>query len=116
MSVRTRWAFAERHDVCFPGGFICLLRSGEHESRNPKDMMRSVERPLDDEPSHLTQPREVVHFWRRLGLITAGGVGLRLLVVVLSRHEKVTGDGYEWSAQGNLNAASHWFVSPFTLR
>ena len=35
---------------------------------------------------------------------------------MLSRHEKVTGDGYEWSAQGNLNAAGHWFVSPFTLR
>ena len=58
----------------------------------------------------------IVHFWRWLGLITAGGLGLRLLVVVLSRHERVTGDGYEWSAQGNLNAAGHWFVSPFTLR
>ena len=35
---------------------------------------------------------------------------------MLSRHEKVTGDGSEWSAQGNLNAAGHWFVSPITLR
>ena len=78
--------------------------------------MRTVERPLDDEPSHEAKPREVVHFWRWLGLITASGLGLRLLVVVLSRHEKVTGDGYEWSAQGNLNAAGHWFVSPITLR
>jgi 4-amino-4-deoxy-L-arabinose transferase-like glycosyltransferase len=79
-------------------------------------MMRTEERPLDDEPSHEAQPREVIHFWWWLGLITASGLGLRLLVVVLSRHEKVTGDGYEWSAQGNLNAAGHWFVSPFTLR
>ena len=78
--------------------------------------MRTVEQPLDSESSHLTQPTGVVHFWRWLGLITAGGLGLRLLVVVLSRHEKVTGDGYEWSAQGNLNAAGHWFVSPFNLR
>ena len=28
----------------------------------------------------------------------------------------MSGDGYEWSAQGNLNAAGHWFVSPFTLQ
>ena len=112
----TRWAIADRHDLCFPEGFICLVRSAEHESQNPKDMMRTVEQPLDDEPSHVTQPTGVVHFWRWLGLITASGLGLRLLVVVLSRHERVTGDGYEWSAQGNLNAAGHWFVSPFTLR
>ncbi len=26
------------------------------------------------------------------------------------------GDGYEWSKQGNLNAAGHWFVSAFNLR
>ena len=78
--------------------------------------MRTVEQPLDDEPSHLMQPKEVVHFWRWLGLITASGLGLRLLVITLSRHEKVGGDGYEWSAQGNLNAAGHWFVSPVTLR
>jgi 4-amino-4-deoxy-L-arabinose transferase-like glycosyltransferase len=78
--------------------------------------MRTVERPLDDEPSHEAHSRQVVHFWRWLTLITASGLGLRLLVVVLSRHEKVGGDGYEWSAQGNLNAAGHWFVSPTSLR
>jgi 4-amino-4-deoxy-L-arabinose transferase-like glycosyltransferase len=78
--------------------------------------MRTVGHPLDDQPGQLAQRTGVVHFWRWLGLITAGGLGLRLLVVLLSRHEKVTGDGYEWSAQGNLNAAGHWFVSSFTLR
>jgi 4-amino-4-deoxy-L-arabinose transferase-like glycosyltransferase len=76
--------------------------------------MRPVEQPLEDEPSRKTQPKEVVHFWWWLGLITAAGLGLRLIVIVLSRHEKVTGDGYEWSAQGNLNAAGHWFVSPIS--
>ena len=55
--------------------------------------MRTVERPLDDEPSHEAQTRNVVHFWRWLGLITASGLGLRLLVVVLSRHEKVRATG-----------------------
>jgi 4-amino-4-deoxy-L-arabinose transferase-like glycosyltransferase len=78
--------------------------------------MTTVGQPLDDEPRGFAQPKEVVHFWRWLSLITASGLGLRLLVVALSRHEKLTGDGYEWSAQGNLNAAGHWFVSPFTLR
>ena len=77
--------------------------------------MRTVEQPLD-EPRQLGQPRVVVHFWRWLGLITATGLGLRVFVVVVSRHEKVNGDGAEWSAQGNLNAAGHWFVSPFSLR
>ncbi len=77
--------------------------------------MATVEQPLGEE---IEQARRqvVVHFWRWLGLITASGLALRLLVVILSRHEKVTGDGYEWSAQGNLNAAGHWFVSPFTLK
>jgi len=77
--------------------------------------MGTVEQPVD-EPTQVGQPQRVVYFWRWLGLITVSGLGLRVLVIVLSRHEKVTGDGYEWSAQGNLNAAGHWFVSPMTLR
>jgi 4-amino-4-deoxy-L-arabinose transferase-like glycosyltransferase len=77
-------------------------------------MMRTVEQRLDDERSSEAQLKEVVHFWRWLSLIAATGLGIRLLVVVLSRHEKLTGDGYEWSAQANLNAAGHLFVSPFT--
>lgn len=78
--------------------------------------MKTVgEQPLD-KPLFVAQPQLVVHFWRWLGLITAGGLSLRLLIIVLSRHEKVSGDGSEWSAQGNLNAAGHWFVSPTTLR
>ncbi len=36
--------------------------------------------------------------------------------MVLSRGERVNGDGYEWSKQGNLNAAGHWFVSAFNFR
>jgi 4-amino-4-deoxy-L-arabinose transferase-like glycosyltransferase len=77
--------------------------------------MATVEQPLDEQ-TQVAQPHVVVHFWRWLGLITASALTLRLLVIVLSRHEKVGGDGSEWSAQGNLNAAGHWFVSPTTLR
>ncbi len=77
--------------------------------------MATVEQPLDEQIQRGQRP-VVDHFWRWLGLITASGLALRLLVVILSRHEKVSGDGYEWSAQGNLNAAGHWFVSPFTLQ
>ena len=77
--------------------------------------MATVEQPLDEQMQRVP-PLVVVHFWRWLGLITACGLGLRLLIIVLSRHEKVSGDGSEWSAQGNLNAAGHWFVSPTTLR
>jgi 4-amino-4-deoxy-L-arabinose transferase-like glycosyltransferase len=77
--------------------------------------MRTLERELD-EPKRLAQPSVVVHFWRWLGVITAGALGLRVLVIVLSHHDKVDGDGSEWSAQANLNASGHWFVSAFTLR
>jgi 4-amino-4-deoxy-L-arabinose transferase-like glycosyltransferase len=51
-----------------------------------------------------------------LALITTCGFGLRVLIVSLSRGERLTGDGYEWSKQGNLNAAGHWFVSAFNFR
>ncbi len=54
------------------------------------------------------------HFGQWLAVIAAAGLGLRILVLVLSHGERVTGDGYEWSRQGNLNAAGHWFVSGFT--
>src|SRR5450631_1441198 len=59
---------------------------------------------------------EVPNFGRWLALVTACGFGLRVLIVILSRGEPVTGDGYEWGKQGNLNAAGHWFVSPFNFR
>jgi len=77
--------------------------------------MRTLERGLD-EPKRLARPSVVVHFRLWLGVITACALALRVLVIVLSRHDKVNGDGSEWSAQGNLNAAGHWFVSPFTLQ
>jgi 4-amino-4-deoxy-L-arabinose transferase-like glycosyltransferase len=69
------------------------------------------------EPGALREERPIVaHFGRWLAVVAAVGLGLRVLIVVLSRHERVNGDGAEWSRQGNLNAAGHWFVSPFTLR
>ena len=77
--------------------------------------MRTVEQPLD-EPRHLEQPQVVVHFWRWLGLITSEWAGLACVRRRALPAREGDGDGYEWSAQGNLNAAGHWFVSPFTLR
>jgi 4-amino-4-deoxy-L-arabinose transferase-like glycosyltransferase len=77
--------------------------------------MVTVEQPLDEETA-MARPHVVVHFWRWLGLITVSGLALRLLIIALSWHEKVNGDGSDWSAWGNLNAAGHWFVSPTSLR
>ena len=68
------------------------------------------------EPAIQGERRKVPHFGQWLALVTACGFGLRVLIVILSRGERVTGDGYEWSKQGNLNAAGHWFVSVFSLR
>jgi 4-amino-4-deoxy-L-arabinose transferase-like glycosyltransferase len=56
---------------------------------------------------------KIPHFARWLALVAVGAFGLRVLVIVLSRGEVVNGDGAEWSVQGNLNAAGHWFVSAF---
>jgi len=111
----SRWVETGSPDLYLPQGFIGLVRSAEGEVGTLKGNMATVEQPLDEqvEPA---QPQVLVHFWRWLGLITASGLTLRVLIIVLSRHEKVNGDGYEWSAQGNLNAAGHWFVSPMTLR
>ena len=111
----SRWVETGSPDLYLPQGFIGLVRSAEGEVGTLKGNMATVEQPLDEqvEPA---QPQVLVHFWRWLGLITAGGLTLRVVIIVLSRHEKVNGDGYEWSAQGNLNAAGHWFVSPMTLR
>jgi 4-amino-4-deoxy-L-arabinose transferase-like glycosyltransferase len=67
-------------------------------------------------PSVQEERPEVRHFGRWLALVTVCGFGLRVLIVVLSRGERVNGDGFEWSKQGNLNAAGHWFVSAFSLR
>ena len=73
-----------------------------------------------DEPAEMRGPPKSIpgvnvrDFGRWLALVTAGGLTFRIIVIVLSRHEIVTGDGYEWGKQGNLNAAGHWYVSAFT--
>ncbi len=56
------------------------------------------------------------HFGRWLALITVASFAWRVAVIELSQREAVTGDGFEWSKQGNLNAAGHWFVSAFSFR
>jgi 4-amino-4-deoxy-L-arabinose transferase-like glycosyltransferase len=71
---------------------------------------RSVERPERGRDS------KIRYFGGWMALVAAFGFGLRVLIISLSRGERVGGDGYEWSKQGNLNAAGHWFVSPFNLR
>ncbi len=77
--------------------------------------MQSIRRD-QSQPMIRNTPRTVAHFGRWLAVVTACGLGLRIMVVILSRGERVNGDGYEWSKQGNLNAAGHWFVSAFNLQ
>ncbi|HVA06176.1 MAG TPA: glycosyltransferase family 39 protein [Acidimicrobiales bacterium] len=77
--------------------------------------MQSIGRDHAESGADREHPR-IPYFGRWLALITACGFGLRVLIVVLSRGERVNGDGFEWSKQGNLNAAGHWFVSAFSLR
>ncbi len=68
------------------------------------------------EPADSTARHAGSRFGRWLALVVVGGFAWRLVVITLSRGEKVTGDGYEWGRQGNLNASGHWFVSAFTLQ
>jgi len=68
--------------------------------------MQSNGRQVTDTEASEDRP-QVRHFGSWLALVAAVGFGLRLLVVTLSRSDQVNGDGYEWSKQGNLNAAGH---------
>ena len=75
-----------------------------HAIREQTDQGDAPQRPAVD------------RFGRWLAGVAAAAFILRVIIIVLSRHEKVGGDGYEWSKQGNLNAAGHWFVSAFNLK
>jgi 4-amino-4-deoxy-L-arabinose transferase-like glycosyltransferase len=77
--------------------------------------MQSIRRDHAEPGVEVVRP-EISHFGRWLALVTAFAFALRVSVVILSRHERVNGDGFEWSKQGNLNAAGHWFVSAFSLK
>ena len=77
--------------------------------------MQSNGRQVTDTEASEDRP-QVRHFGSWLALVAAVGFGLRIVVVILSRGDQVNGDGYEWSKQGNLDAAGHWFVSAFNLR
>lgn len=50
--------------------------------------------------------------WQLL-LICAIGCALRVAVVVQGRSDSLSGDGFAYSGQANLNAEGHWFVSVF---
>ena len=76
--------------------------------------MQSNGREVTDEKASAGPP-PIRYFGRWLTLIAALAFGLRIAIVVLARGDRVNGDGYEWSKQGNLNAAGHWFVSAFNL-
>jgi 4-amino-4-deoxy-L-arabinose transferase-like glycosyltransferase len=60
------------------------------------------------------RPRSVlVHgrFGWWLVLITAGGLALRVVVIVTSSNEAVGGDGFDYSYEANRNVTGHWFIA-----
>jgi 4-amino-4-deoxy-L-arabinose transferase-like glycosyltransferase len=62
-------------------------------------------------------PRRAVpvrHFGRWLALITAGGLALRIFVIMTSSNEAVGGDGWVYSNTPSKNLAGHWFISLFS--
>ena len=61
-----------------------------------------------------TQAKPVRRFGQWLGLITAGALALRVIVIVISSDEAVGGDGFAYSVGANQNAAGHWFLGTFT--
>ncbi len=74
-----------------------------------------------DDPATAREPNRgkgstVAHFPVWLGLITAGGLALRLFVIITSRNEAVGGDGFAYANEANQNAAGHWFLNVFTQR
>src|SRR3981189_1673831 len=61
-------------------------------------------------------PASVQRFGWWLGLITAGGLALRVIVVVISRNEAVGGDGFAYSYTANRNVTGHWFINLFNQK
>ena len=49
-----------------------------------------------------------------LALACAVALILRLVIVLLGRHDTLSGDGFVYSAEANLNARGEWFVSVFS--
>ena len=65
---------------------------------------------LEDGKSRSTST--VSHFRLWLGLLTAGALVLRLLIVYQTRGDSLGGgDGYTYSLEANQNAAGKWFVN-----
>ncbi len=53
-------------------------------------------------------------FWPLVGLITAVGLGLRLVfIAAVTRHDHAVGDQVFYSAQALTNASGRWFQQPF---
>jgi 4-amino-4-deoxy-L-arabinose transferase-like glycosyltransferase len=55
--------------------------------------------------------RTICHFGRRLAVVAAGGLGLRLLIVLYWRGLPVGGDGYAYGKQANAIASGQMFIS-----
>ena len=53
----------------------------------------------------------ISHFGRRLAVVAAGALSVRLFVVLHWRGLPVGGDGYAYSKQANAIASGQWFIS-----
>jgi len=67
-----------------------------------------------DAPLAVPEPSPPIHrFGWWLALVCAGALILRLVIVCLGRHDGLSGDGFVYGLQADLNARGQWFVDVF---
>ena len=96
-----------------PGGDTCASYCGNEESQERPASVESLDFPDASSPEAEPLPSTDRFGWWLL-LICAVAFILRLVIIYQGRHDALSGDGFQYSIQANLNAQGEWFVAIFS--
>ncbi len=89
------------------------LVSRERAVRDRPASVRSLGSPDNSSPEAEPRP-SIDRFAWWLALVCAAALILRLVIVFLGRHDTLSGDGFFYSGEADLNARGEWFVNVFS--
>ena len=89
------------------------LVSRERAVRDRPASVRSLGSPDNSSPEAEPRP-SIDRFAWWLALVCAAALILRLVIVFLGRHDTLSGDGFFYSGEADLNARGQWFVNVFS--